>query len=496
MLTLNMLMNFRSSVSTDDDIEGKAMVFKAKLPPPSYESTPSTKESNYYVVRYHQGVQPLTPTAGSWAAQQRSTSGSPKNIDGNEKVARAARSILNKITAENVDALFDKLVTCGVEQPEHISKLMSEVFDMATKQHHFVPMYADLCMKLEHHPHIAAAVEVAGNQHNFRRLLLNQCQAVFEQLLEPCNVGPASDDELALKRKQEALGNIKLIGHLLVNGMLGSKLLVECADELIQKRATCPEALESLTALMMVAAPTFDTSEWQHHEKLVGVFATMKKLSKDKTTVPRNRFLLRDVLDVRETGWSKSMKNPSVVRSENIGDDGKGRCVCERNSEIEVARSIAPAEQSSPGKTACSGEVDSFDLKAFRFNLSAILNDLTADKNVSVAVQRMRLAKVPLELQADQFSDLLARIVEEKRGPPRRCALAFAAGLGAAEEGSAFDRAQCLAGLVTFFRDVYPDLCQEVARLPAIVRSELTPVFCSVFPKADINRRLPPGVRF
>jgi len=162
---------------------------------------------------------------------------------------------------------------------------------VATKQHHFIPMYADLCVKLEQHPHIAAAVEVAGNKHDFRRLLLNQCQVVFEQLLEPCNGELALDSEVALVRKQEALGNIKLIGHLLVNGMLGSKMLVECADELISKRTTCPVALESLAALMMVAAPTFDTPEWQYHEKLTSVFSVMRKLTKDKSTVPRSRYL-------------------------------------------------------------------------------------------------------------------------------------------------------------------------------------------------------------
>jgi len=64
--------------------------------------------------------------------------------------------------------------------------------------------------------------------------------------------------------------------------------------------------------------------------------------------------------------------------------------------------------------------------------------------------------------------------------------MAFAAGLAKAEQ-SAFEREQCLAGLVNFFRDVYPDLCEEVARLPQIIKRELTPTLCSVFPEADIN---------
>jgi hypothetical protein len=341
-------------------------------------------------------------------------------------------------------------------------------------------MYADLCMKLEKDTRITAVVEVAGHQHNFRRLLLNQCQVVFEQLLEPYAVDEAADEEVCVRRKQEAIGNIKLIGHLLVNGMLSSKLLVECAEELIGKRATCPEALESLAALMMVAAPTFDTSEWQHYDRLSTVFQSMRKIAKDKSNGARSRFLLRDVLDVREAGWPKSIKNFAAVRAETPSKEQPAMPVsASRAADVDVA-----AGQGTP-----------FDLKTFRRTLAAILSDLTSDRNVSAAVHRIRIIDVPVEFQAEQFTDMITRIVEEKRGPPRRVAIAFAAGLAAAEQ-SAFDREQCLAGLANFFEDVYPDLCNEVPRLPAIVRSELTPVFCSVFPKADVDKCLPPGVRF
>lgn len=471
MYSRSLMLKARPSTNPDEaDDSVRNSVCKAKLRPLTYENIPS-KSKVVAPVRHHQ---PLSPTAGSWVAQRRSDSGI--SLDDNEKVGRSARSILNKITAETFDSLFNQLVTCGIEKPQHISTLMSEVFDTATKQHHFIPMYADLCVRLEKDPCVAAVVEAAGQQHNFRRLLLNQCQAVFEQLLEPCAADQASDEEVCLRRKQEALGNIKLIGHLLVRGMLSSKLLVDCAEELIGKRATCPEALESLAALMTVAAPTFDTTEWQLHDKLDACFVSMRKLTKDKTMVPRNKFLLRDVLDVREAGWPTSTRNPAAIHSDHTGIDKFIEC-----------KDIAPNKDGATGPP--------FDLKIFRRNLAAILNDLTSDRNVAAAVRRVRLAQVPLDCQAQQFTDIITRVVEEKRGPPRRCAMAFAAGLAAAEH-SAFDRDECLKGMMSFFQDVYPDLCDEVPRLPAIVRSELTPTFCSVFPRAEINTCLPPGVRF
>jgi len=323
---------------------------------------------------------------------------------------------------------------------------------------------------------------VAGHQHNFRRLLLDQSQAVFGQLVEPCDAKMLPDDEAIMMRKQKALAIMKLIGHLLVNGMLSSEFFVDCADKLISNHSTCPEALESLAALMVVAAPTFDTAEWQYYGRLQTCFGTIRKLSKDKSIVARSRGLLRDVLDVREAGWPTSTKNPAVVHAASPQSD----------TASHQAAIAAPVQKAQD----CGKESKAFDLRAFRVNLSAILADLMANRDVSGAVGRMRSLQVPLECQAEQYADLITRIVEEKRGPARRCAMAFAAGLGMNSEQPAFDRDQCLAGLLGFFEDVYPDLCNEVARLPAIVRSELTPTLYSSFPKAEIDSRLPPGVRF
>jgi len=258
-----------------------------------------------------------------------------------------------------------------------------------------------------------------------------------------------------------------------------------------------------LAALMMVAAATFDTSEWQHFEKLGGCFDTMRKIAKDKKTAPRSRFLLRDMLDMREAGWPTSTKNSSIIRAESQrmvqdaqqeeakNSSGYKKMAAAKNDPVLNMAAASPVlgEKSQQGSKE-------FDLKAFRRTLAAILADLTSNRNVSAAVQRVRNENVPAECQAEQFSDLITRIVEEKRGPPRRCAMAFAVGLAAAGDNSAFDRAECLEGLVSFFQDIYPDLCNEVPRLPAIIRSELTPTFCSVFPTAEINSRLPPGVRF
>merc|ERR1712032_471204 len=78
------------------------------------------------------------------------------------------------------------------------------------------------------------------------------------------------------------------------------------------------------------------------------------------------------------------------------------------------------------------------------------------------------------------FVDILTRACEESRGPLRRSYLAFAAGLAAAEQ-SAFDKAECLLGIQSFFGEVYADLCMEVTGLPRVIQAEVLPTLRSVY---------------
>jgi hypothetical protein len=499
----------------------------------------------------------LTPTAGSWLAamQQRKSALSDDQAE-DERINRKACAILNKLTVEKFDSLFEQLVACGIKKPQHLEMLMSEVFNKATTQHHFVAMYANLCVRLEQDTRIYTFKE-SGRHKSFRSLLLNQCQVSFEKLLEP-DVGKEADvdEEYRLRRKQQALGNIKLIGQLLVHGIVTSKLLVECSEALLRSHSTCAEALESLAALISVAGKQFDNPTWQYHPRLLQVFACMRSIEKDKSIQARVRFLIRDVLDIRDAGWShctykatlnaepmkldevresathagkyvsfheavetdnlltgleriskiaatrKEERTPgsksgrrrasrassgttseSPSMTESSSDDGSGDKVCEKASSRSKSNAAKPDFTEVP-------EAREFDVVTFRRALATILTDLSSDRNVPAAVRRIRLQEVPLASQAKEFADIVTRVVEERRGPVRRCALAFAAGLGAAEH-SAFDRNACLDGVGLFFNDVYPDLCGEIPRLPAIVQSEVLPTLRNVFPKPELNKRLP-----
>jgi len=131
-----------------------------------------------------------------------------------------------------------------------------------------------------------------------------------------------------------------------------------------------------------------------------------------------------------------------------------------------------------------------FDNAAFRKELVAILKDLDQNRSAVTAVQRLRACRVPVSRQAAEFADILTRAVEEPRGMVRRPILAFAVGL-AAGQPSAFQRSECVAGVQIFFSEVYPDLCDEVPRLPKIASTELVPMLRSVFSGEELTPFLP-----
>jgi len=511
-LSVSMLLRFRASACDEDDLGGVRYSAQdmSEVSPAQSKSkgSPKARGNSSDETSWRQALP--TSSAESWVAKQRN-----RNPADDENVTRAARSILNKLTVEKFASLFEQLTTCGIKQPHQISILMREIFEKATTQHHFIPMYAELCVGLEKDPRIVSVVEEDG-QHNFRRLLLNECQSVFEQVLESRSGEAEVDEELAFRRKQQALGNMKLIGQLLVHGMLSSDLFVGCCEELLRKHAQCPEALEALVALIMVAGPKFDKSSWQYHLRLRKILSDMSVLTKDKSVAPRLRFLIRDVLDARDAGWPNSTGSGTAagIGPSKLEDVKKAaaapvaQACAGSKEEAKLMQAYAVAKtapwkakkQPSPETNTCKLEGASkkanpvvpkgFQVVTFRHELGNIFSDLASDKNIPAAVQRVRLQQVPVLQQADQFVDILTRIVEEKRGAVRRCELAFIAGLAAAES-SAFERKECLAGVGIFFRDVYPELCNEVHRLPAIMKSEFMPTMLTVFPADDLNKVVP-----
>jgi len=127
-----------------------------------------------------------------------------------------------------------------------------------------------------------------------------------------------------------------------------------------------------------------------------------------------------------------------------------------------------------------------YTAQAFRRELAKIMRELRLHKNPGLAVGQVRTCGVPQERQAAEFADILTRSVEESRGPVRRTCMAFVGGLT-----KAFAKTECIAGLRTFFDEVYPDFCTEVPRLRIIVMTELVPTLKAVLEDREFTALQP-----
>lgn len=326
---------------------------------------------------------PLQVSTNSWAAGQRSRRNRTEHDKeglSHEDMTRKIKSILNKLTVEKFPALFNQLVSCGIQNKVHVKVLIHEILEKATTQHHFIDMYANLCSNLQ--AHFSKLEEVP----NFKKLLLDAVQASFEQSFSaPVSLKRLEGDERRAaeqKYKMQMLGNIKFVGALLVRKMLAVPVMFAIIDELLGDSS--PESLESLAAFLTVVGPTFDQPEFAQQFILAAIFDQVDAKTKDSQIKNRVRCLLKDVLDLRACGWldhkPKKLEGPSTLRevaqklrfeASSSSKNHSKPFVRQVSTQSSSAKAVSPKpeqSQSSPHspavKTTSAPEQPSADLEA------------------------------------------------------------------------------------------------------------------------------------
>ncbi|OAV86878.1 hypothetical protein PTTG_09114 [Puccinia triticina 1-1 BBBD Race 1] len=146
-----------------------------------------------------EAVQPLQPSANSWAA----TRATFLEENSPELVNRKVKALLNKLTLDKFESISDQVIAwANKSEKEHDGRILRQVialiFEKATDEAHWSDMYAKLCRKLMEKlsPGVKdeSPVDVTGNKVHggqlFRKYLLNRCQEDYER-------GWSKRDELA-----------------------------------------------------------------------------------------------------------------------------------------------------------------------------------------------------------------------------------------------------------------------------------------------------------
>ncbi|XP_073122289.1 eukaryotic translation initiation factor 4G-like [Henckelia pumila] len=252
-----------------------------------------------------------------------------KITDEEEAKQRQLKSILNKLTPQNFEKLFEQVKQVNIDNFVTLSGVISQIFDKALTEPTFCEMYANFCF------HLAADLpnlKVDNETITFKTLLLNKCQEEFERgereeeeanKVEEEGENMLTAEEREVKRLQarrRMLGNIRLIGELYKKKMLTARIMHECINKLLgQYQTPDEENIEALCKLMSTIGEMIDHPKAKEH--MDAYFDIMAKLSNDMKLSSRVRFMLKDVIDLRKNRWQQRRKVEGPKKIEEVHRD-------------------------------------------------------------------------------------------------------------------------------------------------------------------------------
>lgn len=227
----------------------------------------------------------------------------------NDIVFRRVRGILNKITPDKFHKLSNELLSTGLDSPTILKGVILLICEKALDEPKYSSMYAQLCRKLSEE---APNFDNNNEASTFRRLLLSKCQDEFENRSRATELfdqkdgllTPDEEDQRSLA-KHKMLGNIKFIGELGKLEMLHESILHKCIQQLLEKKKCrrggikdMAEDLECLCQIMRTCGRILDTEKAR--SLMDQYFDRMKTLASNQELPSRIRFMLQDLLELRE----------------------------------------------------------------------------------------------------------------------------------------------------------------------------------------------------
>ncbi|XP_038881666.1 eukaryotic translation initiation factor 4G-like isoform X2 [Benincasa hispida] len=269
-------------------------------------------------------ISPPTPSQVMHRAEKKYEVG--KAADQEETKQRQLKAILNKLTPQNFEKLFEQVKAVNIDSSKTLSGVISQIFDKALMEPTFCEMYANFCL------HLAGELPDFSDDHQkitFKRLLLNKCQEEFEKEQEENDevnkVGEmkqsAEEREVnRTKARRRMLGNIRLIGELYKKKMITEKIMHVCIKKLLgQYQNPDEEDIEALCKLMSTIGEMIDHPKAKDH--MNAYFEMMTELSNNMKLSSRVRFMLKDAIDLRKNKWQQRRKVEGPKKIDEVHRD-------------------------------------------------------------------------------------------------------------------------------------------------------------------------------
>ncbi|KAJ1848726.1 hypothetical protein LPJ70_000878 [Coemansia sp. RSA 2708] len=264
---------------------------------------------------------------------------------------RQIRVQLNKITPDNFDAVSDEVLVWGEKSSKEtdgriLRHLITLVFQKATDEPVWAKMYAQLCHKMicqassdvQDHNLLTKDGGFLSGGYLVRKYLLTKCQEEFERGWKveiPKDMESAEYYE-ATKIKRRGLGLVQFIGELFLFDVLTLRIMHECVKRLLSNVETPDEAeTESLAKLLTTVGKKLDDPSAKAY--MDAYFARIQTMANNKYLSSRIRFMLADLIELRQKNWVMRMPDAGPKTIAEIHDD------IERKKAADAALRRAPS---------------------------------------------------------------------------------------------------------------------------------------------------------
>ncbi|XP_050307048.1 eukaryotic translation initiation factor 4 gamma 1-like isoform X3 [Anthonomus grandis grandis] len=253
--------------------------------------------------------------------------GSAEEDKKTEELYKKVRSVLNKLTPQKFDTLVNQVRQLRIDTKEKLVGVINLVFEKATDEPNFSVAYAMMCKEIQN-------MQVpAGDEKKsvaFRTLLVGRCQQDFEKNsvdesgrsakikeIEECT-DPEKKKELQedleeydRRLRMKSVGTIRFIGELFKQQMLTANIMRRCLQTLLDNKDE--ESLEGLCKLLTTVGKALESKNMD----LSSIFDEMKLITQGKRqkVSSRLRFMLQDVIDLRDSRWMprRGDSNPKTI---------------------------------------------------------------------------------------------------------------------------------------------------------------------------------------
>ncbi|KAK2650876.1 hypothetical protein Ddye_018365 [Dipteronia dyeriana] len=252
-----------------------------------------------------------------------------KVTDEEQAKQRQLKAILNKLTPQNFEKLFEQVKAVNIDNAVTLTGVISQIFDKALMEPTFCEMYANFCFYLAG---VLPDFSEDNEKITFKRLLLNKCQEEFERGEREQEEANKADNEGEIKQTEEEreekrikarrrmLGNIRLIGELYKKKMLTERIMHECIKKLMgQYENPDEEDVEALCKLMSTIGEMIDHPKAKEH--IDAYFDRMAKFSNNMKLSSRVRFMLKDSIELRKNKWQQRRKVDGPKKIEEVHRD-------------------------------------------------------------------------------------------------------------------------------------------------------------------------------